>query len=364
MNRWDRSRDRVWKRRHSLGMLVRGRAIWLSCLLILLNCGWGSGLSSPPAHAEEGEHVVLLIHGGAGIRRANLSEEQEIQARQVLEQAVRAGHAVLKQGGSSLDAVQAAIMVLEDAPEFNAGRGSVLNSTGQVEMDASIMDGSTRDAGAVAAVTAVQNPIALARLVMTDTPHVLMIGAGAEQLGRQHQLEFKAPEWFITPAQQERLQRVQSREVSQREQADATRWIGTVGAVALDQAGHLAAGTSTGGLVNKRPGRVGDSPIIGAGTYAEDGVCAVSCTGHGEYFIRNVIAHEVAARMKHGRVDLDKATRDVIHELLNPRAGAGGLIALDARGQMRAVFNTEGMFHAWVTSQGKIQVSIFKESAQ
>lgn len=353
MKCWDRSLNGVSQQR---------RAFWRGCLCGIL--AWGvSGLLLPvPVHAEEGGRVVLLIHGGAGIRRANLSEEQEKVSRQVLERAVTAGFAELQRGGSSLNAVQAAIMVLEDAPEFNAGRGSVLNSAGRVEMDASIMDGATRNAGAVAAVTTVQNPIALARLVMTETPHVLMLGTGAEQLGQQHQLKFQAPEWFITPAQQERLKQVQSREVSEIEPSEATRWIGTVGAVALDRAGHLAAGTSTGGLVNKRPGRVGDSPIIGAGTYAEDGVCAVSCTGHGEYFIRNVIAHEVAARMKHGRVDLDTATRGVIHELLNPRAGAGGLIAIDSQGQMRAVFNTEGMFHAWVTSQGKIHVSIFEES--
>jgi beta-aspartyl-peptidase (threonine type) len=308
------------------------------------------------------EPVVLVIHGGAGVKRADLTAEKEQKARVVLEQALQAGHAVLRGGGSSLDAVEAAIVVLEDAPEFNAGRGSVLNADGNVEMDASIMSGADLKAGAVAGVMEVRNPIRLARLVMTDTPHVLLIGPGAQALGREKGLKFEAPEWFVTPEQKAKLERIQQKAgAAVTPLDDVTSWIGTVGAVALDKSGHLAAGTSTGGLVNKRPGRVGDSPIIGAGTYAEDGVCAVSCTGHGEFFIRNVVAHEVAARIKHGKADVVTAVRGVIHEQLKSQGGTGGLIALDSKGVMSASFNTEGMFHAWITADGRTQVEIFTQ---
>jgi len=307
---------------------------------------------------------VLVLHGGAGVRRADLTEEKEERARAVLQKALQAGYAARQRGGSSLDAVEAAIVVLEDAPEFNAGRGSVLNAEGIVEMDASIMNGADRKAGAVAAVTRVRNPIRLARLVMTDTPHVLLIADGALALAREKALPLEEPSWFVTPAQQERLERakkVKPKSAAHIPLTDFTFHIGTVGAVALDGQGHLAAGTSTGGLVNKRPGRVGDSPIIGAGTYAEDGVCAVSCTGHGESFIRNVVAHEVAARMKHGKATLPEAAHAVIHEQLQAQGGSGGLIALDAHGVMTAPFNTEGMFHAWITESGEPQVAIFRK---
>lgn len=316
-------------------------------------------------HASAQDRVVLLLHGGAGIRRADLTVEREKRSRDVLQQALQAGHKVIMKGGASLDAVQAAIVVLEDAPEFNAGRGSVLNSDGFVEMDASIMDGATRRAGAVAAVKTVRNPIRLARLVMIETPHVLLIADGAESLAREHSLPVEQKEWFVTPEQREKLERTKQphkKSALNTELRDYSFNIGTVGAVALDRAGHLAAGTSTGGLVNKRAGRVGDSPIIGAGTYAEDGVCAVSCTGHGEYFIRNVVAYEVAARMKHARTALADSVRAVIHEQLKPQGGAGGLIALDSNGGMSACFNTEGMFHAWITESGESHVVIFNET--
>jgi len=284
---------------------------------------------------------------GTGGKRAELTAEREKDARATLERALKTGYALLRKGRSSLDAVEAAIMVLEDARVFNAGRGSVLNADGAVEMDASIMDGATRQAGAVGSVKTVRNPIRLARLVMTKTPHVFLISDGAEALARQHGLRFESPEWFITPAQQMRLQQAKEKH-------------GTVGAVALDKNGHLAAGTSTGGLVNKLHGRIGDSPIIGAGTYAEDGVCAVSCTGQGEFFIRNVVAYDVAARMKHGNSDLVTATCALIHNQLPAQGGRGGLIALDAQGNISAPFNTESMFRAWITADGKAHVAIFE----
>lgn len=305
---------------------------------------------------------TLVLHGGAGVSRDSLSPEKETLARAVLEEALRAGHAVLTKKGSALEAVQTAIVILEDSPVFNAGRGSVLNADGVVEMDASLMDGHTLAAGAVAGVHGVRNPIRLAHRVMTTTPHVLLIGAGAEALARTHQLPFEKPEWFIIPDQIKRLERAQKQTGHQGgpELNHPFGSIGTVGAVALDRQGHLAAGTSTGGLVNKMPGRVGDSPIIGAGTYAEDGVCAVSCTGHGEFFIRNVVAHEVAARVKHAHVSLDAAANAVINDRLKSQGGRGGLIAVDANGHISTPFNADGMFRASMGPDGIPHIAIFE----
>jgi len=327
--------------------------------LLLCLLAWLSGI-----HASAQDRIVLVLHGGAGVKRTDLTPAREEQAGVILKQALQAGHAVISKGGTSLDAVQAAIVVLEDAPEFNAGRGSVLNTEGVVEMDASIMSGADRRAGAVAAVKTVRNPIRLARLVMTETPHVLLIGEGAQALAREHGLPFEKSEWFITPEQKARLERVKQvkKAGASLPRDDYTFKIGTVGAVALDHDGHLAAGTSTGGLVNKRAGRVGDSPIIGAGTYAEDQACAVSCTGHGEFFIRNVVAYEVAARIKHAGADIVTAAHQVIHDQLAAQSATGGLIALDSQGRMAASFNTEGMFHAWITASGEMQVSVFEQA--
>lgn len=314
-----------------------------------------SFLSSQVSAAER---VILVLHGGAGVKRAGLTAEREARMREGLAQALKAGQSVLRDGGTCLEAVQTSIEILEDHPDFNAGRGAVLNGQGRVEMDASLMDGATRNAGAVAGVKTVRHPIRLAHEVMMRTPHVLLVGDGAEALAREQGLRLENPEWFILPEQLERLKKV--RQTAEAE-VDISFKVGTVGAVALDREGHLAAGTSTGGLMNKRAGRVGDSPIIGAGTYAEDGVCGVSCTGHGEFFIRNVVAYEVAARMKHAGQGLHAAAQGILHEQLKAQGGYGGLIALDAKGRMTASFNTEGMFHAWVTESGKIHVSIFEE---
>lgn len=305
--------------------------------------------------------ITLVIHGGAGIARKDLSPEREAACRKTLEEALRSGHKVLRDGGSSLDAVQAAIIVLEDSPLFNAGRGAVLTAEGKVEMDASIMDGQTLAAGAVASVHGVRNPIRLARLVMERTPHVLLMGGGAEDFARECKLPFEAEEWFITPEQKEKLRKAKERPTGFMEpEDDLTLRMGTVGAVALDKQGHLAAGTSTGGLTNKLHGRVGDSPIIGAGNYAEDGVCAVSCTGHGESFIRSVVAYDVAARMKYAKRDLVTAAREVIHEKLPKIEGKGGLIALDSEGNFTTPFNTPGMFHGSIKAEGTVHVAIFE----
>lgn len=326
----------------------------LATLLALLLMPLLARADSPP---------TLVIHGGAGVTRESLSAEKEARCREVLEEALRAGHAVLTKKGSALEAVQTAIVVLEDSPLFNAGRGSVLNADGIVEMDASLMDGQTLAAGAVAGVHGVRNPIRLAHKVMTETPHVLLIGAGAEALARTHKLRFEKPEWFVTPDQKKRLERAQ-KQTGWRGgpgASDPSAFIGTVGAVALDTHGHLAAGTSTGGLVNKMPGRVGDSPIIGAGTYAEDGVCAVSCTGHGEFFIRNVVAHDVAARVKHAGASLSDAAEAVINDRLKAQNGRGGLISVDAAGNVSTPFNAGGMYRAWMGADGVPHVAVFAE---
>ncbi len=313
-----------------------------------------------PAMAADSP-ITLVIHGGAGIARDELTPEKETVCRTTLNEALRAGHKILLDGGASLEAVQAAIVVLEDSPLFNAGRGSALTSAGTVEMDASIMDGGKPGAGAVAGVRGVRNPIRLARFVMERTPHVLLAGAGAEDFARECALPFEPADYFITPEQTEKLRKATVKPSARAGVDDLTMLIGTVGAVALDRHGHLAAGTSTGGLTNKRPGRVGDSPLIGAGNFAEDGVCAVSCTGHGESFIRSVAAYDVAARMKYAGRDLATAAREVIHEKLPKLGGKGGLIAVDASGNITTPFNTPGMFRGWIKADGTIRVAIFEE---
>ncbi|MES2598772.1 MAG: isoaspartyl peptidase/L-asparaginase [Verrucomicrobiota bacterium] len=315
-------------------------------------------LATLVAHGES--PIAFAIHGGAGVSPKDLTPDQEAECRKVLAQAVQEGYAVLKSGSSGLEAVQKAIIILEDSPLFNAGRGSVLTAAGTVEMDASIMDGKTLQAGAVAGITTVRNPILLANVVMTKTAHVLMIGAGAETLAREHGLRTEAPEWFITPKQVEKLRRAQKKSAATYSPEDIWMRVGTVGAVALDKEGHLAASTSTGGLTNKKAGRVGDSPIIGAGTYAEDGVCAVSGTGHGEFFIRNVVGHDVAARMKYGKTPLVDAA-DAVIARLSEQKGVGGIIVIDAQGRVHTPYNTPGMFRAWIGTDGKVEVRIFAE---
>ncbi len=306
--------------------------------------------------------ITLVVHGGAGVGKDVLDSERETACRETLEQALCAGFAILEKGGASLDAVKAAIVVLEDSPNFNAGRGAVLTADATVELDASLMSGASGQAGAVAGVRGVRNPVLLAEKVMLATPHVLMIGKGAEDLARREGLEFEPPEWFITPEQRERLKRVKRKDAaSAPSPEDPGRLVGTVGAVALDRAGHLAAATSTGGLTGKLPGRVGDSPLIGAGTYAEDGVCAVSCTGHGEYFIRNLVAYDIAARMKYAGATLVEASEEVVNEKLVRLGARGGLIAVDAGGNIHAPFNSDGMFRAWMGPDRVAHVAVFAE---
>ena len=307
---------------------------------------------------------ALVIHGGAGvIEREQLSAVEEQAIRADLVAALDAGHAVLAQGGSALDAVEAAVVALEESPRFNAGKGSVYNADGKHELDASLMEGHTRRAGAVAGVETIRNPVTLARAVMEHSSHVMMIGAGAERFAdTQAQIERVANHWFDTDTRRAQLDLEQARERAAATDADNLRgkYFGTVGAVALDTHGNLAAATSTGGMTNKRYGRVGDSPLIGAGTWA-DQRCAVSGTGWGEFFIRNVVAHDIAARMAYGGASLAAAADAVILQRVPELGGDGGAIAVDSEGNIAMPFSTSGMYRGWVKPDGSRGTAIFGE---
>jgi beta-aspartyl-peptidase (threonine type) len=311
-----------------------------------------------PAVAES-RKFAIAIHGGAGtVERSRLAPEQDLEFRKSLEAAVETGYAILEGGGSSLDAVTAAVRLLEDDPLFNAGRGAVLTHDGRVELDASIMDGRTLRAGAVTGLRRVRNPIELARRIMEQSPHVMLSGEGAEEYALERKLEFVPNSWFITPRRRAELERMQAGLPAP---ANDLVGMGTVGAVALDAAGNLAAATSTGGMTNKRWGRIGDSPIIGAGTYASNASCAVSATGHGEYFIRHVVAHDVCKLVEYRGWSLDKAAREVVQQKLKSAGGEGGLIAIDARGNVVMEFNSSGMFRAMRDSRGRREIAIYRE---
>ena len=315
----------------------------------------------------------LAIHGGAGtIDRTKMTAEREAAYRADLERALRTGHAILAKGGSSLDAVEATLHVLEDSPLFNAGKGAVFTHDGHNELDASIMDGATGKAGAVAGVRRVKNPISLARLVMEKSPHVLMVGAGAETFAREHGVRLVNPKYFWTEHRWKQLQEAKRKELEERAKGRAAAVVtqvsdsegykfGTVGAVALDRAGNLAAGTSTGGMTNKRFGRVGDSPIIGAGTYASNATCAVSATGHGEYFIRSVVGYDISALMEYRGLSVADAANEVVMKKLVERGGEGGVIAMDRAGNIAMPFNSTGMYRGWIDADGKVTVSIYRE---
>jgi beta-aspartyl-peptidase (threonine type) len=308
--------------------------------------------------------MAIAVHAGSGtINKGDLSAEKEAEVRTALEQAVRAGHAILQAGGSSLDAVTRAVTLLEDSPHFNAGRGAVFNAEGRHELDASIMDGATRDAGAVAAVHNVRNPVLLARKVMTESRHVMLMGAGAEQFARDHGIAFEDDAYFHTDYRWQQLQKAQSGDTADASYLSETpdRWLSTVGAVALDLEGNLAAATSTGGMTNKRWGRVGDSPIIGAGTYADNRSCAVSATGHGEYFIRATVARDICARVQYTGADLATAAQDVIKGQLVEMGGDGGIIAVDRAGKLALTFNTPGMYRASIDAEGNVYVAIYDD---
>ncbi|TVT43047.1 isoaspartyl peptidase/L-asparaginase [Hymenobacter setariae] len=309
---------------------------------------------------------ALALHGGAGtIARAALTPALEADYRAALRAALDLGTDLLAQGAPALDAVEATVRSLEDCPLFNAGRGAVFTHEGHHEMDAALMDGATRRAGAVAGVREVQNPIRAARLVMEQTEHVLLAYPGADQLAREHGLPLQPPAYFFT---QQRYDQLQEAIAAGRVQLDHTpsdppkldpNWKkGTVGAVARDQRGHLAAATSTGGMTNKRYARIGDTPLIGAGTWA-DAHCAISCTGHGEYFIRAVASYDVACLMEYRGLSLAEACRVVVHDKLAPVGGEGGLIAVDAAGNLALPFNSEGMYRASRNMAGEVHIAIY-----
>jgi beta-aspartyl-peptidase (threonine type) len=311
---------------------------------------------------ETGAPIAIAIHGGAGtISKSDVSEEKEGEIRETLENAVRAGYRILKSGGSSIDAVTAAVTLLEDSPNFNAGKGAVFNAAGKNELDSSIMQGSGLEAGAVAAVHNIRNPVLLARKVMTDSAHVMLMGEGAEQFARDNGIQFEDDAYFFTEYRWQQLLKAREADDGETTFLSETpdRWFSTVGAVALDKEGNLAAATSTGGMTNKRWGRVGDSPIIGAGTYADNRSCAVSATGHGEYFIRATVARDICARVQFTDVGLAQAADYVVNEQLVEMGGSGGIIAVDPTGNIALTFNTPGMYRASIDTKGQLTVAIF-----
>lgn len=314
---------------------------------------------SPSAHSAA---TALVIHGGAGIMsRDDVRPEDEAAIRADLDRALDAGHAVLAGGGSALDAVSASIRVLEDSPWFNAGKGSVFNHEGGHELDASIMEGHTRRAGAVAGVTTVKNPIDLARAVMEHSPHVMLATEGAEKFAdARPEIERVDPTYFDTEKRRKQLEDAKAKEAAQTLHTVPGTYFGTVGAVALDVHGNIAAGTSTGGMTNKRWSRVGDSPIIGAGTYATD-QCGVSGTGWGEFYIRAAVAHDICARVAYRGDSLALAADDVIMHLIPDMGGDGGAIAMDKQGNIAMPFNTTGMYRGWIKPDGSRGTAIFKE---
>lgn len=318
--------------------------------------------------ADELPQFAIAIHAGAGtMSPEEMDRQAEARIRGALLDAVQAGHHILRLGGSSLDAVEAAVTRLEDSPLFNAGRGAVFNAEGKNEMDASIMDGSNLQAGAVAGVNNIRNPILLARKVMTDSPHVMLMGEGAEIFAREQGIAFEDDAYFYTERRWEQLQKAKAEGSDKsagmnREYPD--RWLSTVGAVALDSHGNLAAATSTGGTTNKSYGRVGDSPIIGAGTYADNRSCAVSATGTGEYFIRATVARDICSRVQYLGVSVQQAADDVVMGELVRMGGDGGIIAMDNRGNIAMVFNTAGMYRASVNTAGDVEIGIYRDEGE
>ena len=321
-----------------------------------------SGTLQTRAGEQHESHVanqwVLVVHGGAPLAVLPYSKEEHIRRHAALKKALHAGESILASGGTSLDAVQAAVRVLEDAPEFNAGRGAALTHERYAEMDASIMSGRNRRVGAVAGLRRVRNPIELARSVMERSNHVFLVGQGAEEFAANQGIAFADPEYFVTERQIKELRKAIEDESITRPAA-VGGMSGTVGAVALDGHGDLAAGTSTGGMTNKRYGRIGDSPVIGAGTYAENGVCAVSGTGWGEYFIRNAVAHDLCARVKYANESVESAAKHVIDEV-SRMGGYGGVIAVDAKGHI-AMPRSAPMAHGYIMA-GKQAVTVLEDT--
>ncbi|GGB86571.1 isoaspartyl peptidase/L-asparaginase family protein [Dyadobacter sediminis] len=339
----------------------------------------------PVSAQDYSDKITLAIHGGAGtITRANMTPEKEKAYKEVLNTALQTGYQVLKKGGTSVQAVEATIKVMEDSPLFNAGKGAVFTNEGKNELDASIMEGKTLKAGTIAGVTTIKNPISTAIAVMEKSPHVMMAGKGAETFAKEQGLEIVDPSYFYTESRFKALQRAKEEEKTEldhnaKEEKEVKKGpktgaleeneliftegkkFGTVGCVALDKFGNLAAGTSTGGMTNKRYGRIGDAPIIGAGTYANNATCAVSATGHGEFFIRSVVAYDISALMEYKGMSLKDAAHEVVMKKLVERGGEGGIIALDRHGNVAMPFNSEGMYRGFIKNDGKSEILIYKD---
>ncbi|MGY0391094.1 isoaspartyl peptidase/L-asparaginase family protein [Bizionia sp. KMM 8389] len=318
---------------------------------------------------------AIVIHGGAGfMTKQNITPENEAAYKSKLTEAIQIGHNILKKGGTSIEAVEKTITILENSPLFNAGKGAVLTHSETHELDASIMDGKTLNAGASAGTTTVKNPISLARTIMENSPHVMLSGTGAEEFAEQQGLTLVNTEYFFTENNLKNLNRLKQKETNDlTNPADSLKLahynttikglkFGTVGCVALDKNGNLAAGTSTGGMTNKRYGRIGDAPIIGAGTYANNNSCAISSTGWGEFFIRAVVAYDISALMQYNGFTLQEATHEVIQNKLADLGGNGGVIAIDKNGHIVTEFNTPGMFRASMNQQGELTLGIYENN--
>lgn len=339
---------------------------------ILLGIGLLLGFAScnPSVPTPPANHIALAIHGGAGtIKKTDLTPEKEAQYIHTLDSALTAAYTILQQGGTSLDATQAAVVILEDSPLFNAGKGAVFTNKGTNELDAAIMDGATLKAGAVAGVRHIKNPIKAARAVMDSSKYVLLSGEGADRFAAKRGLDMVDTTYYYTPERWEQLLRVRDDDTTTLDHSKKTSALphafpydykyGTVGAVALDKYGNLAAATSTGGLVNKRYGRIGDSPLIGAGTYADNRACAISCTGKGEHFIRLTVARTIAALVEYKHYTIQQAADTVLTQLSQMK-GTGGLIAVDRNGNLALPFNTDGMYRAYIDTKGIKNIQIYK----
>lgn len=343
-------------------MNIRTSLLFVLSIVIAYSCNNAEGSAS-----EQREKYVLVVHGGAGtITRQNMTPEREAQYRSGLEAALLAGYQIIQDGGDALDAVEAAVRILEDDSLFNAGKGAVFTNDGRNELDASIMYGKNRMAGSVAGVTIIKNPITAARAVMEKSEHVMLAGRGAELFAMAQNIDTVPPSYFRTEPRWRGLQRsLRNDSLRMQNQTagitpDPDRKFGTVGCVARDKNGNLAAGTSTGGMNNKKYGRIGDAPIIGAGTFADNNTVAVSCTGWGEFYIRNVVAYDVSALMEYKNMPLSDAASAVIKKV-GDAGGNGGLIALDKNGNMAMPFNTEGMYRGAITESGKMEIYFYKD---
>ena len=341
-------------------------------LLLSLIVLFGCNLQSETSSNQKTNEFAIIIHGGAGtILKKNMTPEKESEYKAKLTEAIKVGYKILKNGGTSQEAVMKTIQVMEKSPLFNAGKGAVFTNAGTNELDASFMDGKTLNAGAVAGVKDVKSPIELAIKVMTDSEHVMLSGEGASIFAKEKGLEIVDPKYFFTEKRFNSLQRIKDREKTELDHDDKTAnfydsdiknaKFGTVGCVALDKEGNIAAGTSTGGMTNKRWGRIGDAPIIGSGTYANNNTCGVSSTGWGEYFIRSQVAYDISAQMEYQNKTLKEATSNVIQDKLTKLGGTGGVVALDKNGNMSFEFNTSGMYRASMNDKGELIVKIYKD---